>query len=118
MLSQITAVLIAALVSAVLPCAAEMPGKVDVEATELAAEFIGAPVFARDGEQVGNVADLSFDDEGQPLALRMRISLHLGLGTRTIQVSNGAFFVLRGFVMLEIPTGAVQSVAEITGDEK
>ena len=109
MLSQITAVLIAALV----PCGAEMPGKVDVEAAELAAEFIGAPVLARDGEQVGKVADLSFDDEGQSLALRMRISLHLGLGTRTIQVPNGAFFVLRGLVMLEIPTEAVQSLAEI-----
>src|SRR5437667_11462519 len=104
MLAQVAKrVLLVALMSFAPLARAEDPGKVDMEVAELAAELIGAPVLARDGEQVGNVADLSFDDEGQPLALRIKTSLHLGIGTRTIQVPKGTFIVLRGTVVLEIP---------------
>jgi hypothetical protein len=45
-----------------VPAQAQTPGKIDLEAAEMAAEFIGAPVFARDGAQVGEVADIAFDD--------------------------------------------------------
>ena len=67
------------------------PGKVDLEAAEMAAELIGAPVFANDGEAVGVVADISFDDELQPNRLRMTTEKQLGLGARTIEVPKGTF---------------------------
>jgi sporulation protein YlmC with PRC-barrel domain len=99
------------------PARAEVRGKASLQTAELAAEFIGAPVLARDGEQVGTVADLSFDEEGNPLALRMKTSRHLGLGTRTIQVPKGAFITLRGAVVLQLPAEAVQSLTEVSDPE-
>ena len=42
------------------------PGKVDLEASELSVDIIGAPVSDRMGTEVGQVADISFDEDGQP----------------------------------------------------
>jgi hypothetical protein len=117
MLAQVAklALVLALLSNAASPARAEAPGKVDE--AELAAELIGAPVLARDGEQVGIIADMSFDHEGQPLALRMRASRHLGLGTRTIQVPKGAFITLRGAIVLQLPAEAVRSLSELSEPE-
>jgi len=52
---------------------AQDPGKIDLEASELAAELVGAPVSDPRGTQIGEVADVSFDDDGQPDRLRVRI---------------------------------------------
>jgi hypothetical protein len=78
------------------------------------AELIGAPVFAADGAEVGEVVDLSFDDEGQPQRLKMKAAAHLGLGARTIEVPQGAFIALRGAVVLDMPAAAVQVLPELT----
>ena len=70
------------LMLSVAPLAHAEPGKIDIEAAEMAAELIGAPVFSKDGTEVGEVADISFDDELQPDKLRMTTGAMLGLGTR------------------------------------
>ena len=46
------------------------PGKIDLEAPELAAEIIGAPVSDPMGTEIGEVADVSLDEDGQPDRLR------------------------------------------------
>lgn len=92
---------------------AEQPGKVDLEVAELAAELMGAPVFAGDGAEVGKVADISFDDEGQPSRLRMTTGAVLGLGTRTLEIPKGSFMTLRGAVVLDLPAEAVAKFAEL-----
>src|SRR6266700_2721306 len=92
---------------------AEEPGKADLEAAEMVAELIGAPVFAKDGAEVGEVADISFNDELQPDRLRMTTGAALGLGTRTLEVPKGAFIALRGAVVLEVPAEAVAMFAEL-----
>jgi sporulation protein YlmC with PRC-barrel domain len=118
MLAQVAKLaLVLALLSNLSLARAEGRGKGEVHEAELAAELIGAPVLARDGDQVGTVADVSFDDEGNPLALRMKASRHLGLGTRTIQVPKGAFITLRGAVVLQLPAEAVQSLSEVSDPE-
>jgi hypothetical protein len=50
------------------------PGTIDLEASEMAAEIIGAPVSDPMGTAIGEVADVSFDEDGQPDRLRVRIS--------------------------------------------
>jgi len=45
---------------------AEPTGRVDLEAAEMTAELIGSPVYAKDGVEVGTVADIAFDEELQP----------------------------------------------------
>src|SRR5215471_17095224 len=88
---------------------AEAPGKIDTEA----AEMIGAPVFSTDGSEVGEVADIFFNEENEATGLKMKTAAHLGLGTRIIEVPKGAFVVLRGAVVLEMPAGAVQTLPDL-----
>jgi sporulation protein YlmC with PRC-barrel domain len=91
---------------------AQMPGKVHLEAAETTAELLGAPVFTSDGTEVGEVADLLVDEEGQISRLRMKTGALLGIGTRTVEIPGGAFIVLRGAVVLELPAESVVSLPE------
>lgn len=91
---------------------ADVPGKVDLEGAEMLAELVGAPVFAGDGIEIGEVADISIDDEGRPDKLRLTTSARLGLGTRTIEIPRGAFITLRGAVVLDLPAEAIQSLPD------
>jgi hypothetical protein len=93
---------------------AEAPGKIDIEAAEMTADLIGAPVFATDGSAVGEVADIFFNEENEPAGLKMKAAAHLGLGTRIINVPKGAFIVLRGAVVLEMPADAVPALPELS----
>jgi sporulation protein YlmC with PRC-barrel domain len=92
---------------------AENPGKVDTEAAEMAAELIGAPVFAMDGSEVGEIADISLNEENEPRRLRVRVAAHLGLGARVVDVPKGAFILLRGAAVLEVPANAVLALPEL-----
>jgi len=92
---------------------AEDPGKVDLEALEMVSELIGAPVFSKDGTEVGQVADIAFDDKLQPQRLRMTTGRHLGLGTRTLEIPKGSFMPVRGAVILDVPAEAVAAFAEL-----
>src|SRR5689334_24126542 len=77
-------------------------GKVDLEAAEMVAELIGAPVLTRDGTEIGQVDDIGFDDQLQPHSLRVMTDRSLGLGGRTVQVPQGAFTAVRGAVVLSV----------------
>jgi len=92
---------------------AQKPGKVDIEAAEMVAALIGAPVFAKDGAEVGRVADIAFDGELQPKALRMITAAHMGLGTRTLIIPKGSFIALDGAIVLGVPADAVSAFAEL-----
>jgi sporulation protein YlmC with PRC-barrel domain len=91
---------------------AQMPGKLDLEAVEAMTELLGAPVFASDGTEVGEVADLLVDEEGQISRLRMKTGALLGIGARTIESPAGAFIVLRGALVLELPADSVEALPE------
>jgi uncharacterized protein YrrD len=55
----------------------------------MAAELIGAPVYAKEDVEVGTVADIAFDEELQPTRLRMTTGKVLGLGERILDVPRG-----------------------------
>jgi sporulation protein YlmC with PRC-barrel domain len=101
------------LMGAVPVARAEDPGKVDLEALEMVSELIGAPVFSKDGTEVGQVADIAFDDKLQPQRLRMTTGRHLGLGARTLEIPKGSFMPVRGAVILDVPAEAVAAFAEL-----
>jgi sporulation protein YlmC with PRC-barrel domain len=105
--------LVALFLSAAVVGRAEEPGKVDLEAAEMVAELIGAPVLANDGTEVGEVADILFDDELQPQRLRMTTAAILGFGVRTLEIPKGAFMPVRGAVMLRVPAEAVSAFSEL-----
>jgi hypothetical protein len=112
MFTHLSKTVLAAFALSVAVAAYADPGKVDLEAAEMAAELIGAPVFAKGGEEVGVVADISFDDELQPRHLRMTTGKFLGLGARTVQVPKGAFMPVRGAVFLDVPAKDVPALVE------
>jgi len=112
--------LIALSLGLAVPCHAQSAADVTAGVAEIRAEVLGAPVYASDGPEVGTVADIDFNDEGEPQRLRMTVAASLGLGARTIEVPASAFIVLRGAVVLDMPAQAVESLPELTerdGDE-
>ena len=91
-------------------------GKVDLEAIELSNDVIGAPVSDRTGTEIGQVADISYDEDRQPDRLRVRVSAHLGFGERTVEVSRDTFIVLQGHVIVELSSDDLRALPEV-GDE-
>jgi sporulation protein YlmC with PRC-barrel domain len=97
------------------PTQAQTPEKINREAAEMAADLIGAPVFAADGPEIGEVADISFDDEARPHRLRVTTTavLGLGFGERTLEIPKRTFMTLRGAVVLDLPADAVKALPEL-----
>ena len=62
-------------------------------------EFIGAPVYASDGIEVGRVADVS-TTEGRIDAIRMKKGTLLGLGERLVVIPQPAFMISPGSIVL------------------
>jgi hypothetical protein len=89
------------------------PGKADLEARELAIEIVGAPVSDSLGNEIGDVADISLDEDGQPDRLRNRTSTILGFGERTVEVSKDAFMLLRGRVVWDMQADDLRSLPEV-----
>jgi sporulation protein YlmC with PRC-barrel domain len=73
-------------------------------------EMMGAPVYASDGPEVGQVVDLSMSVDGQVDALRIRTGAFLGFGEQVFTLSRGNFTVLRGAVVLDLPAEAVETL--------
>jgi sporulation protein YlmC with PRC-barrel domain len=68
----------------------------------LAAELIGAPVFAADGTRVGEVSDISSADDGRVDGIRITTEAPLGFGERAVQIPRGAFTIIDNKVVLEL----------------
>jgi hypothetical protein len=99
-------------------CQAQSPGTGDDQDTAgLHAEMLGAPVYAADGVLIGQVSDISYDEDDQPKRVRMTSDKVLGLGVRTLEIPAGLFTVLRGAVVVDLPTEAVQTLPELTEQE-
>lgn len=118
MVGPTKALLVAVMVALAAPCAAQQrdPGKVELEAMELSAEIIGARVSDSGGVEIGEVADISFDEDGRPDRLRVRSSSILGFGERTVEVPRGSYMLLRGHVVLEISADDLRSLPEVSDD--
>jgi hypothetical protein len=82
----------------------------------VSAKIIGAPVSDPRGTEIGEVADVSFDDNGRPDRLRVRISPPLGFGQRTAEISRGTYMLLRGRVLLELSADDLRALPDV-GDE-
>ena len=111
MLKVITLLLVAALFSQ--PAVArDAPGRIDVEASELGAELIGAPVFSNDGVEVGQVTYVIVDERNQPERLFIMTDSVLGFGPRVLEVPSGSFMLLRGAVVLRLSAHALPTLPE------
>ena len=95
-------------------CQAQSPDAGDDQAAAgIHTEMLGAPVYAADGVLIGQVSDLSYDEDDQPRRVRMTSASVLGLGARTLEIPAGLFTVLRGAVVVDLPAEAVQTLPEL-----
>lgn len=83
-------------------------------AAELGTEKIGQPVHSFDGIQVGTVDDIYLNDVGVAVGLRMKAGSRLGIGPRIVEVPCGAFILLRGAVVIDLPAAAVPLLPDLT----
>jgi sporulation protein YlmC with PRC-barrel domain len=78
---------------------------------QMAEELIGAPVYASDGHEVGQVVDVSTSGDGEVDAVRIKTGTFLGLGERVLVLPKGNFIALRGTVILDVPAEAVEALS-------
>jgi hypothetical protein len=98
---------------------AQTPGRSgDQDAAAIHTEMLGAPVFSADGVLIGDVRDISYDEQDQPKKIRMTSASTLGLGTRMLEIPAGLFTVLRGAVVVDLPAEAVQALPELVDQEE
>ncbi len=86
------------------------------QATELADELLGAPVFV-DGKEIGEALEISVADDGRVTKIRIATSAALGLGARNVEMRDGTFIVLRGAVVLGLPE-TVETAPDAPPDDK
>jgi PRC-barrel domain len=80
------------------------------------ADLLGSPVFASDGAQVGEVADIATASDGTVTAVKFKTGRRLGFGERSVLVQKGMFIVLRGAVVLDFPAEAVGDLPPAAAD--
>jgi sporulation protein YlmC with PRC-barrel domain len=78
---------------------------------QMVEELIGAPVYASDGHEVGEVLDVSMSSDGEVDAVRIKTGTFLGLGERVLVFTKGNFIALRGAVVLDVPAEAVETLS-------
>jgi hypothetical protein len=101
--------MLAIAVSAPTTIRAEAPGKVDMEAAEMAAELIGAPVFCTDGSEVGEVADILFNEENEPpWGLRVQLDFREATMACFVEACTGRIEVA---ALVHYPNGDQNHVA-------
>ncbi len=82
-----------------------------VMSEQMVEELIGAPVYASDGHEVGEVVDVSTSGDGEVDAVRIKTGTFLGLGERVMVLPKGNFVALRGAVILDVPAEAVEALS-------
>ena len=77
---------------------------------DIAAELMGAPVFAADGPEIGSVSNVETEADGDIGAVSMVTARRLGFGERMVELPIGSFTTLRGAVVLNLPAEAVEGL--------
>lgn len=71
-------------------------------AEDEASSLSGAPVYARDGTEIGTVAGTRSGENEQLVAIVVEAGEPLGLGTRQIMLGRPDFVALRGAVSVDM----------------
>jgi PRC-barrel domain len=65
-------------------------------------ELMGAPVFAANGPEVGEVSAVAMAGDGIITEVRVTTASALGLGMRTVVLPPGTYVALRGAVVVDL----------------
>ena len=89
-----------------------------LQASEDAAQLIGAPVIAADGEKVGEVADILLDEYDVPTWLRISMPAPLGFGARIVQIPPETYMMRDGaVVVLDLAAADIERLPDVAEPE-
>jgi hypothetical protein len=74
------------------------------------AALIGIAVYSADGQEVGTVAAVTVESNGDIREIRLTTSSPMGLGERIVTISQGGFVVLDGAVVLDLSAAEVNAL--------
>jgi hypothetical protein len=66
------------------------------------AALIGIAAYSVDGQEVGTVSAVTVESSGEIREIRLTTPSPMGLGERTVTISQGGFVVLDGAVVLDL----------------
>jgi hypothetical protein len=82
---------------------------------EDASELIGGPVLSADGEEVGEVAAVTLEPDGEVSEIRIATGALLGLGEVTVVLPQGSYITLRGALVLRLSAAQVRQLPRRVG---
>jgi len=85
---------------------AQTPGGRDPSAADL----IGVAVFSAEGTPIGAVSAVSVGADGEISEIRLTTSSPLGLGERTVAITQESFIVLEGAVVIDLSAAEVDAL--------
>lgn len=74
------------------------------------AALIGVAVYSADGQEVGTVSAVTVESNGDIGEIRLTTASPLGLGERTVTITQGNFVVLDGAVVLDLSAAEVNAL--------
>jgi PRC-barrel domain len=95
---------------------AQSAGKIELEASEAAARFIGGPIFSSDGKEIGSLLDFSIGEDGRIDKIRIGTAAPLGFGIRIVELPGNAFRVRRSIMVLDFPSSAIDTLPTVRGN--
>ena len=64
--------------------------------------ILGVPAYARDGPEVGQVANLKRAEAGDVVEIYIHVSSHVGRGERMVAIPSEKVITLEGAVVVEL----------------
>ena len=74
------------------------------------AALIGIAVYSADGQEVGTISAVTVEPNGDIGEIRLTTSSPLGLGERTVAITQGGFIVLDGAVVLDLSAAEINAL--------
>jgi hypothetical protein len=74
------------------------------------AALIGSAAYSADGQEVGTVSAVTVESNGDIREIRLTTASPMGLGERTVAISQGGFVVLDGAVVLDLSAAEVNAL--------
>ena len=78
-----------------------------------AAELIGGAVQSTEGIEVGEVASVTMNSEGEVTEIRITVERWLGMGEKTFILPRDTYIALRGTIVVKLPLEDIRQLSSV-----
>ena len=78
-----------------------------------AAELIGRAVQSTEGIEVGKVASVTMNSEGEVTEIRITVERWLGMGEKTVILPRDSYIALRGTIVVKLPLEDIRQLSSV-----